>query len=156
VVEMHTVFRRESATSVAWKLMVAAWRGREDEVRAGTAALAARSVGLGLVIQYVDYVLMVLELGLGNYAAAAARAWPNWNDDMSMSGLRAADTVEAYVRSGDVAAAQDPLAHLVARAGANQSALDLGLLARSRALVATDADAEVHYAASLAELERCG
>lgn len=99
---------------------------------------------------------MLLELGLGNYHAASSVAREHWNEDLALGGLRAADTIEAHVRSGNKAAAQTALTHLAERATANRSTLDLGLLARSQALFATDADAEAHFRDSIVKLEASG
>ena len=136
--------------------MVSAWRGRETDVRAEAAALAAEAREFGLVVKWTDYAVMLLELGLGNYQAASSLAWDVWNQDVLLGDLRAADAVEAHVRSGNSPAAPAALAYLAERAAANQSALDLGLLARGRALLASDSDAEAHYRESIAKLDACG
>lgn len=155
-IEMHTMLRRQSGPGEAAKLMVSAWRGRESEVRTKAAELSAEARELGLVVGYTVYALMLLELGLGNYHAASSVAREHWNEDLALGGLRAADTIEAHVRSGNKAAAQTALTHLAERATANQSTFDLGLLARSQALFATDADAEAHFRDSIVKLEASG
>ena len=136
--------------------MVAAWRGCETDVRAEAATLAAEAREFGLVVRWTDYAVMILELGLGNYEAASALAWDVWNQDVLLGDVRAVDAVEAHVRSGKDAAARAALEHLGERAVANQSALDLGLLARGRALLGSDSEAEADYHDSIAELETCG
>ena len=156
IIEMHTVLRRESGTDKAAQLIVSAWRGREAEVRTEAASLAARATDLGLVRSYTDYAVAILELGLGNYQAASVRADEDWTPDLGFSGLRAADAVEAHVRSGNHGAARAALDHLTERATANQSALDLGLLARSRALLAGDDDAEDQFRESIVRLDASG
>ncbi len=153
-IEMHGVLRRHSGPGEAARLMVSAWRGRETEVRAEAAALAAEAREFGLVVRWTEYAVMLLELGLGNYQAASSLAWDDWNEDVMLGDLRAADAVEAHVRSGNNAAAPAALAYLAERAAANQSALDLGLLARSRALLADDSDAEAHFRESIASWTR--
>ena len=155
-IELHGVFRRHSGPGEAARLMVSAWRGREADVRAGAAALAAEERAFGLVVRWTDYAVMILELGLGNYQAASGLAWDDWVQDVLLGDLRAADAVEAHVRSGDHTAARAALAYLADRAAANLSALDLGLMARGRGLLASDADAEAHYHESIAKLETCG
>jgi DNA-binding CsgD family transcriptional regulator len=69
--------------------------------------------------------------------------------------LRAADAVEAHVRSGNHSSARAALDYLAHRAAANQSALDMGLLARGEGLLASDSDAEAHYRDSIATLGAC-
>jgi DNA-binding CsgD family transcriptional regulator len=156
VVDMHVVLRREGAPAQAGQLIVSAWRGRESEVRRESAALAARAGELGLVVRLIDYALIVLELGLGNYQAASALSRPDWNEDLSWGALRAADTVEANVRSADLVAARVALEYLAERAAGNESALDLGLLARAQAFIAEGAEAEERFGESIARLEKCG
>ena len=61
------------AVSLAEGLIMTAWRGREAEVRARASAFAekARGLGLGMVVEWTEYAVALLELGLGNYHAAA-------------------------------------------------------------------------------------
>jgi DNA-binding CsgD family transcriptional regulator len=72
-----------------------------------------------------------------------------------LGALRAADAVEAHVRSGNNAAAQAPLAYLADRTAATRSALDHGLLARSRAMLSSDSGGEDHFRESIVKLETC-
>jgi DNA-binding CsgD family transcriptional regulator len=155
-IELDGVLGRHSGPGEAARLVVAAWRGREAEVRAAAATLAAEASGFGLVVRWSEYAVMLVELGLGNYQAASTLAGDDWAEDVLLGDLRAADAVEAHVRSGNQPAAQAALAYLAERAGANQSALDLGLLACSEALLAGDSDAESCYQASIATLSACG
>ena len=155
-IEVHGVLRRQNGTGEAARLMVSAWRGRETEVRAKAAALAAEARDFGLVVKWTEYAVMLLELGLGNYHAASSLAWDVWNQDVMLGDLRAADAVEAHVRSGNHAAALTALAYLAERSAANQSALDLGLLARGEAMLASDAGGEDHFRESIVKLEACG
>jgi len=156
VIGVEEVLRRESGPGEPCRLMVSAWRGREAEVRAEAAVLISQAPPLGIVARWTEHAMVVLELGLGNYQAAAALVWDVWDQDVMLGGLRAADAVEAYVRSGKSAAAQEPLAHLAERSAVNESDLDRGLLARSQALLADDAGAEAHFRESLAALGACG
>jgi len=133
--------------------MVLAWRGRETDVRAGAAALSAEAREFGLVVKWTEYAVVLLELGLGNYHAASSLASDHWNQDVMLGAVRAADAVEAHVRSGNNATAHAALAYLAERAVANQSALDLGLLARSQALMTSDSDAEASFRESIVKLE---
>ena len=155
-IEMHVVLNRMGGTAQAGRLIVMAWRGREAEVRAQAAELRAVAGHLGLVIKMTDFALIVLELGLGNYQAAASLAFDEWNVDVGLGALRAADQVEAHVRSNNATHARSALAYLVDRDAANGSALDGGLLARARALLATGPDVEPNYRESIARLEESG
>ena len=102
------------------RLMVSALRGREAEVRAEAADLSPRHEPFGLVVRWTEYAVMFLELGLGNYQAASSLAWDVWDQDVMFGGLRAADAVEAYVRSGQAMAVQAAVAYL-AEGGCGQS-----------------------------------
>jgi DNA-binding CsgD family transcriptional regulator len=155
-IDMHVLLHRQSGPGEAARLIVSAWRGQETHVRTKAAEIRAEAPELALVIGYTDYALLLLELGLGNYQAAASLARGHWNEDIALGGLRAADTIEAHVRSGNADAAQAPLGYLVERATANQSPLDLGLLARSRALLAGGDSAEAQFRDSIVRLEASG
>ena len=65
------------------------------------------------------------------------------------------DLIEAAAASGKRVIATAALTRLTARAAASGTELALGLLARSRALVAPDGDAERLYNESIEHLERC-
>jgi DNA-binding CsgD family transcriptional regulator len=62
------------------------------------------------------------------------------------------EIVEAGTRSGDRSAAQGALDRLADRATASGTPWALGMLARSRALLARDSDAETFYCAAIAHL----
>jgi DNA-binding CsgD family transcriptional regulator len=138
-------------------LIVSAWRGRETDVRAAAPALAAvaRQLGLGLVVDHAEYAVALLELGLGNYRAAAL-CLPNFTHDLALGAFRAVDAIEANVRGGDHETAVAALEWLSGRALATGSSIDLGLAARGRALLSDDADAEEHFREALAQLESSG
>ena len=156
VIGIHEVLRRQNGPGEPCKLMVSAWRGREADVRAQAAELASQAPPLGIVAIWTDYAVMTLELGLGNYQAASSLARGAWNQDVMFGGLRAADAVEAHVRSGNRDAALAAVAHLTERAAGTQSGLDLGLLGRSQALLASDTTAEDHFSDSIGRLEAHG
>ncbi len=145
----------------AWdvdRLLVLAWRGDESGTRALAAELVRRAEehGVGWAATRVDSAVALLELGLGNYAAATGGTSDGWSDDLGLGPFTAADAIEAHVRCGDVEAALPTLEWLTERALATTSALDLGLLARARALVAADGGAETEYGRSVDLLRRAG
>jgi DNA-binding CsgD family transcriptional regulator len=92
------------------------------------------------------YSLLPLELGLGRYhvaldiAVAAVKAEPVFLGSRILPNL-----IEAAVRAGDPAAAQAAVRQLGVLATAGAAPLGLGLLARSRALLADDNHAEPFY-----------
>ena len=155
--DLQALLRRKGPAE-AHKLIVSAWRGREEEVRAAAPAGArdARVAGVGYMVGLFEYAMVILELSLGNYQAASATAHPEFHADVSLGAFHAADAIEAHARGGDRDVAEAMLAWLSERAVANESALDLGLLARSRALLVDDSEAEDHFQESIARLESSG
>jgi DNA-binding CsgD family transcriptional regulator len=134
-----------------------AWRGKESDARAGAAAHLAYALERGQagIVHFAQYALMILELGLGRYQAALENALPIYDDDPPAAGSWVLpNLVEAAARSGHHAAARDALHRLTERATAGGSPLGLGLLARSRALLAAHTEAESLYRESLDQLGR--
>jgi DNA-binding CsgD family transcriptional regulator len=147
--------RRPAVSAPPERLIVSAWRGREADVRAAAPALVARArdLGLGWVVDKAEWALVLLELGLGNYHAAAE--FPSdFETDIAFGDgpFRAVDAIEAHVRGGKHTSAVAALEWLSHRAVANGSSIDLGLAARGRALLSDDTDAEEHYREALAQL----
>jgi DNA-binding CsgD family transcriptional regulator len=136
-------------------LGVAAWRGHEEE----TYALAATCIGdaaargLGVFVQLAQHALAVLELGLGHYPAALTAARDAAADDWL--GMRALpDLVEAAVRTGELSLAAAMTATLAGPARASGTHWGLGILARSRALVAEGGDADELYRTAIGHLQQ--
>jgi len=148
------VFGRLSSLEV----QVAAWRGLESRARslAETCAREATARGEGSIVCLVQHATAVLEIGLGRYKAAFSAAQEACEaDSLFAATLTLPDLVEAAVRSGeqDVAgAAARDLADATVPSGTEWA---LGLLARSRALLAPDGDAENLYEVAIVHLKRC-
>jgi DNA-binding CsgD family transcriptional regulator len=138
-------------------LMVMAWRGRDRETRAeaGRVTQAARSQGQGWRLTWVEYALCVLELGLGHYADALASAPRAFEENVLVSAFALADFIEAAVRSGHRAAGQEALNRVIRQVPPGGSPLALGLLARSRALLARDFEADALYTEAIDRLTSC-
>ena len=135
-----------------------AWRGRETDARRVAAAVTREATGAGRGAQIIfgQYCLAVLELGLGNYQAALQHALGVYEDDAPFStALALPDLVEAAARCGETGIADAALGRFAERALAAGTPLALGLLARSRALLADDADAEALYEEAIGHLEQC-
>jgi DNA-binding CsgD family transcriptional regulator len=134
-----------------------AWRGNEAEARARAAAHLAYALEREQTSSVIlaHYALTILELGLGRYQAALEDALPLYRDDPPVAGSWVLpNLVEAAARSGHEGAARDALNRLSERARASGTPLALGLLARSRALLAADAEAESVYEESIDQLGR--
>ena len=129
-------------------LEVRAWQGREDESRA-VASLTAewgRERGARILEIFALMGLTVLEIGLGRYPEALRWGLQIVADDPPGFGNRILpDVVEAGVRGGNRGVAQEALTRLTERAQAAGTPWALGVLARSTALMADDADAEPYY-----------
>ena len=144
----------------AQELMRAAtlpWSGRADEARAylRIAMAEAATRGQGLAITLCRAQLAQLELALGQYTEARVNAAKVFEDDpVYIGSIALADAVEAMTRSDDIEGAQRALARLSERASAAGTPWALGLLARARALMADDRDAEALYIEAVEELER--
>jgi DNA-binding CsgD family transcriptional regulator/tetratricopeptide (TPR) repeat protein len=140
-------------------LMALAWRGREREARQVAEGITreayARGQGLGITLAQLG--LTRLELGLGRYEEAQICALQVFEEDpLYVGSMALADLVEAAARSGDAATAQAALDRLAERALAARTPWALGLLARARALMADDKDAEALYQEALDHLGSSG
>jgi DNA-binding CsgD family transcriptional regulator len=129
----------------AGPLLFQVWSGREAEARATAAAMTTESIdrGQGAGITHAQSAIALLEIGLGHYHAALVRALDVFNEDLIYLGtLVLPDLVESAVRSDDAVAANLGLERLEERARASGTHWARGVLARSRALVSANTDAE--------------
>jgi DNA-binding CsgD family transcriptional regulator len=134
-----------------------AWQGREAETRALAATTEKWGDERGApVLGYFALIgLTVLELSLGRYAEALSCGLRIYDGDPPGFGSRILpEIVEAGARAGDLHAARAALDRLADRATASGTPWALGMLARSRALLAPDSGAEVFYRESIAHLTR--
>ena len=131
-----------------------AWKGQVSDARTRVAA-AARSAserGFGWKLVYLEYALAVLELGQGHYEEALAAAPHGYDENVILSCFALPDLIEAAVRCGQLAYARDALDRVEGRAAASPTPLALGLLARSRALLADGLEAEALYQEAISQL----
>jgi DNA-binding CsgD family transcriptional regulator len=139
------------------ELWVLALRGREAQARPLAARLLREFAERGnrYEVLRVQGAMAMLELGLGNYDAAlrcALDALPGQN----VLGFRqVAEVVEAGTRCGERESAATALKAFAPWALASGTDLALGLLARSRALLADDGRAEAQYRLAIDHLRRC-
>ena len=132
----------------AHTLLSLALSGHEAEARVIAAAVSEEAPGRGAAgeMAMAACFLGVLEISLGNYGSAVQCFDPAYTDDTPLIGTQALpDLVEAAVRAGRRDLAERALQRLADRAAATGTPLALGLLARSRALLAAPAEARQGY-----------
>lgn len=140
-------------------LVVAAWRGREEEavklIDATLLEVAARGEGAGVAV--AQYSLAVLNNGLGRYrpamAAAIAGDLPE-AESFTVTNMVLVELIEAAVRNGSTKHATDALRRLSAMAQASGTDWALGVRARSRALLSDGDSAEDGYREAIERLGR--
>ena len=138
-------------------LMLVAWEGNEARaVEAIDAAVRDAAVlGEGRALGLAGYAAAVLHNGGGRYQAALAQARvASAHEDLGFLGWSLTELVEAAARSGDEAAAREALLRLEGRSEAAGTDWALGILARSRALLAVGETAEQQYRESIERLQR--
>ena len=132
-----------------WLALHAALRGRADECHGHVAAareIAARRP-MGLIQDSALWALGVLDLGLGDAAAALAHLRPIAHP--VVVGFSSLDRVEAAHQAGDRAAAQAWLTGLEQAAHATRQPWALARAAHGSALLAERAEAERVFAEAL-------
>lgn len=149
---MHAIGR----PSDVGQLVTLAWSGPERDTRAEAASVTSHATAVrhGWMLGFVQYSLTVLELGLGNYSAAVDAACLDYDENPFLSALAFPDLIEAAARSDHVDVAERAVDEFATRATMNATPLSLGLLARGRALVADDCDAESLHLESIDRLAR--
>jgi DNA-binding CsgD family transcriptional regulator len=141
------------------QMLVLAWSGQEIEARRVADALSRVSLehGKGTLFVYAEHALGVLELGLGDYAAALPRTQSAYeHDSYFLSTVALPDLIEAAVRCGEQTVARAALARSAERAAASPTPLALGLVERSQALLADDHDAEPLFRRAKDHLNEAG
>jgi DNA-binding CsgD family transcriptional regulator len=139
-------------------LLLAAWRGREDQVsRLSTAIVKEvepRGEGLGLTITY--WARAVLYNGLGRYedALPVAQQASDHPEDLGFSNWGLSELIVAAVRSGETELAADALERLAEMTHASGTDWALGIEARSRALLSEGERVERLYLEAIERLAR--
>jgi ATP/maltotriose-dependent transcriptional regulator MalT len=126
-----------------------AFQGREAEatrlIEKSRADVIDRGEGIGISV--LDWSEAVLNNGLGHYekACSAASRITEHPQDLAPSNWHLAELIEAAVRAGTPERAGDAHERLARMTRASGTEWALGIAARSRALLADDADAEKLY-----------
>jgi DNA-binding CsgD family transcriptional regulator len=156
------VERREIKSAAAdfcrtGEAVVLAWQGEERAARSLAAVVTedATRRQQGWRVVWVEYALSVLELGLGHYRAALDAldgVRHDYEENPVLAALAWSDRIEAAVRCDETQLASEILDRLEQRAGGSTAGPALGLLTRSRALLAADHDAERLYRQAIDQL----
>jgi DNA-binding CsgD family transcriptional regulator len=136
-------------------MMLAAWRGREEEaaelIEASVQAATAR--GLGRLLSFAGVASSVLNNGLGQHAAARDAAWPAFQrGHLGFGPLVVPELAEAAARTGEVALVRVALEWLSERTRVSPTQWALGIEARVRALLGEGEAAESCYRESIERL----
>jgi DNA-binding CsgD family transcriptional regulator/tetratricopeptide (TPR) repeat protein len=128
-----------------------ALRGQENSV-SDDAMDASETLDQASIYAMHDRLLRA-QLGIASYDEALGHARVLFDADPMMFGPHLlSDMIEAAVRVRDRDAAENALARLTERATASGTQWALGMLARSQALMATDAGAGKYYSEALEQL----
>jgi ATP/maltotriose-dependent transcriptional regulator MalT len=139
------------------EMMLAAWRGREEQAAAAIDATVreATARGLGRFVTLATYASAVLHNGLGRHDAARDAAWQAFErDEVASNPLVMPELIEAASKTGDVAILSTALEWLSERTRVTPTDWVLGMEARVRALLGEGEDAEGLYRESIARLGR--
>jgi DNA-binding CsgD family transcriptional regulator len=139
------------------ELILAAWRGHEADARALAEETTADAVarGQGAELGFAQYALAVLDNGLGNARGAFEAACEACEQRASFVMMLAhPELIEAASRTGEPHVAENATAELAKSAAASRTELAAGLLARSRACIAKNRDAEDLYRQSIVHLKQ--
>lgn len=138
-------------------MLLPAWKGSEDDTWSVASAVIYESGarGLGVGVAYAHWVLAVFELGVGDYEAARTHALMAYEGNfLHIGAFILPDLIESATRSNHRDVADAALDRLQERALADGTELAKGFLARSRAMVAGDGEADALYQEAIACLQR--
>ncbi|RIV40106.1 LuxR family transcriptional regulator [Micromonospora radicis] len=158
LLEVHQLRSAVASTPYMWEVFRSpeqiGWRCVPDaEAHIGRARTAANWLGMGASAGLADLGSIILDLGRGNYAAAAATGVGLVEDDYAGAYARVLpDLIEAAVYAEDRDRAAHALATLDGRATTSGTPWARGLLERSRALLAPDSSAEALFQSAIATL----
>jgi DNA-binding CsgD family transcriptional regulator len=138
-------------------MMLAAWRGREEEACSSIDAMVreATSAGLGRTVIFATYASSVLYNGLGRHAIARDAAWRVFEaDPLGFGPFVIPELAEAASRTGDTAQVVAALDYVSARARVTPTEWALGVEAEARAMLSEGDVADRLYRESIDRLGR--
>jgi DNA-binding CsgD family transcriptional regulator len=139
------------------ELLPPGWTGQETAARAAIAGRlrVSAETGAGLGVLAAQYATGVLELALGHYDAALTATLSVYRaDPPSLGTYVLPDLVEAAARGGNLCAARAAAERLAGRVPAGATPQAVGLLARSRAMLAAGTEAEELYLEAIERLRQ--
>jgi DNA-binding CsgD family transcriptional regulator len=137
-------------------LLLAAWRGQDQETRALAQACMrdATARGIGAFIGLAHWTLAILNNGLGRYEEALAAAENACMDTLLIT-RTLPELVEAATHSNRPELASAAVKKLAESTRASGTDWALGTLAQAQALTSPGHDAEVLFRTSITHLQRC-
>jgi len=145
----------------AWRLNSAeleAWQGNDHTARAMAETLmgpAMQAGGAGVLVNIGRMGLVVLDVAQGRYRDAFDTAWQLFEEDPISQGNQVLpEIVEAGARCGERDCAARALRRLDERATLASTPWALGLLARSKAILGAEDEAETLFAEAASHLEQ--
>jgi DNA-binding CsgD family transcriptional regulator len=139
------------------EVVVLAWRGEERAARSLAAVVTEDATRRqhGWRVVWIEYALGVLDLALGHYRDVLASVTDDDEENPVLAALAWPDQIEAAVRCGETQLASETLDRLAQRSGGSTAGPAVGLLTRSRALLADGHDAERLYLQAIDQLSGC-
>ncbi|MEU8241126.1 AAA family ATPase [Actinoplanes missouriensis] len=140
------------------RLIAAAWRGNELQVRRLTAAVRAdaRARGDERLLAVAAYAKAVFLNGAGRYAEAVAAGGPELPADDGLALWLPLELIEAGVRAGRSDLAEAAAGRLPGTGHLAGTAAGRGSYALGHALISTSAEADERYRKAIAELTGSG
>jgi DNA-binding CsgD family transcriptional regulator len=139
------------------EMMIATWRGGEDEASRLIEAVSEASAasGLSLMVDFCVYARSVLYNGLGRYDAACDAARRAFElHPVGYGPLVVSELAEAAARTGDAGLVRAALEWVSERARMTPTDWALGIEARVRALLSSGEAADNYYLDSIGHLAR--
>jgi DNA-binding CsgD family transcriptional regulator/tetratricopeptide (TPR) repeat protein len=157
--EAHAALEATGASLTPWgAVALAALRGREEAalgvVEAATAEATARGEGISLTVVAWARALLYNGLGVHDKALAAAQDAIDCPTNSAAAAWALVELIEAAARLGESDTAAEAARRFTEIADATATNWALGVDARSRALLSTDASAEHSFSQALDHLGR--